>query len=369
MNEPPEAILLQTVNGQKIGKKRRSHVTKACINCQKAHVSCNTLYKARPCKRCLERGKICEDGEAKRRGRKKLSGSPVDGMSPSAAESFTKEELGGVVDEPSSILASISAKAFSNSPPPNYTMNNFNQDFGVIQQQTIGLSDLPVDLFQDMFLFSPFEALETMKLKQTSLNDSYDALERNETPSSTFSRLDFYDKMRENMMKRIPEKVVVFERAMALREQLSKIREELTEEIVLAMTRDFDTYLTTFSTVFDQLGVPSIIWERCGVIHYVSKGYVELTGFNDPLPTNVDDLAFSEQLSNDGLRIYVDGITQTFFFKPGSLLRNDTFTFPTGIKIAGCNSYVDGIMCVTIKRDMIGLPLIFIGHFIPHKKG
>ena len=58
---------------------------------------------------------------------------------------------------------------------------------------------------------------------------------------------------------------------MAFREQLAKIREGLTEEAVLTMRRDFDAYLTTFSTVFDQLGIPSLIWEQNGIIHYVSK--------------------------------------------------------------------------------------------------
>jgi len=353
----------------KSGKKRRSHVTKACVNCQRAHVSCEAT---RPCKRCLDRGKSCMDGEAKRRGRKKISGSPLEASPENGIMSY-KDDLTGV--EPSSILASISTKGvtFSNSGLPNYntfmnsTLTNYGQDLDLAAIQQQAISDLPMDIFQDMFLFSPFENLESMRLKPVSLiNPSLGIPEKNETPS-TFSRVEFFYKMKENLQKRLPEKLFLFEKAMAFREQLAKIREGLTEEAVLTMRRDFDTYLTTFSAVFDQLGVPSLIWERCGVIHYVSKGYVELTGFNDPVPTNLADLAFAQQLSTDGLRGYVDGISQIFLYTGGTI-RNDTFTFPSGIKIAGSSNYIEGTMCVTIKRDMIGLPLIFIGNFLPYKK-
>jgi hypothetical protein len=68
-------------------KKRR--VTKACVPCNQAHVSCEkgkqepssdlTKKTARPCKRCVERGHpdSCIDKETKRRGRKTTSPTTI----------------------------------------------------------------------------------------------------------------------------------------------------------------------------------------------------------------------------------------------------------------------------------------------------
>eukprot|EP01118_Nematostelium_gracile_P014996 TRINITY_DN5932_c0_g1_i1.p1 TRINITY_DN5932_c0_g1~~TRINITY_DN5932_c0_g1_i1.p1 ORF type:complete len:212 (+),score=31.40 TRINITY_DN5932_c0_g1_i1:3-638(+) len=48
-------------------RKRRVNVTTACGNCQKFHTSCDNV---RPCKKCVQRGKPCSEGIAKKRGRK-----------------------------------------------------------------------------------------------------------------------------------------------------------------------------------------------------------------------------------------------------------------------------------------------------------
>jgi hypothetical protein len=49
--------------------RKRKKVSKACIYCQKSHMSCD---RERPCKRCVNRSiaHLCRDVEAKRRGRK-----------------------------------------------------------------------------------------------------------------------------------------------------------------------------------------------------------------------------------------------------------------------------------------------------------
>eukprot|EP01089_Gocevia_fonbrunei_P016832 TRINITY_DN5314_c0_g1_i1.p1 TRINITY_DN5314_c0_g1~~TRINITY_DN5314_c0_g1_i1.p1 ORF type:complete len:233 (-),score=41.34 TRINITY_DN5314_c0_g1_i1:65-763(-) len=48
-----------------LNKKKRTHqVKRACTNCKKSHTKCDTF---RPCSRCENAGKICEDGSVKRR--------------------------------------------------------------------------------------------------------------------------------------------------------------------------------------------------------------------------------------------------------------------------------------------------------------
>eukprot|EP01119_Soliformovum_irregulare_P000452 TRINITY_DN10312_c0_g1_i1.p1 TRINITY_DN10312_c0_g1~~TRINITY_DN10312_c0_g1_i1.p1 ORF type:complete len:197 (-),score=41.25 TRINITY_DN10312_c0_g1_i1:186-776(-) len=48
--------------------QKKTRIKKACINCQRAHLSCEN---DRPCKRCIERETECIDRESKKRGRKK----------------------------------------------------------------------------------------------------------------------------------------------------------------------------------------------------------------------------------------------------------------------------------------------------------
>ena len=76
-----------------------------------------------------------------------------------------------------------------------------------------------------------------------------------------------------------------------------------------------------------------------------------MTGFNTPLPTDLDSFAFSEvdeilfslverkqQLSNEGLRAYLDGLLLSF----GPLTFPNSFTFKTGIKLTGKSEFVEG---------------------------
>jgi len=229
--------------------------------------------------------------------------------------------------------------------------------------------DIPVDILGDMFLFSPFENMETVTRTRTSLQPKHETWESvNHTPMSSFSRLDFFHKVQMILRRRLPEKLFMFDAILASRDRAAKIREGLKPEAIAEIVRSFDMYLTQYSKVFDQLGVPSIIWEKAGVIHYVNKAYVELTGFDSSgLPTLVDEFAFSEELSGEGLRAYFDGMAQVFM-NVGPATYKDTFTFRTGLRVVSCSTpdtFVDGVMCVTITRDFVGLPLLFVGNFLP----
>lgn len=52
------------------GPTRRKRVTKACVQCQRSHLSCDS---ARPCQRCLNKGiaNLCQDVKQRKRGKKR----------------------------------------------------------------------------------------------------------------------------------------------------------------------------------------------------------------------------------------------------------------------------------------------------------
>jgi hypothetical protein len=65
--DPPS---LKESSSIKPTNKKRKRVSRACVYCQRSHMSCD---EGRPCKRCLSRrmGEMCHDGRCRRRGRKR----------------------------------------------------------------------------------------------------------------------------------------------------------------------------------------------------------------------------------------------------------------------------------------------------------
>eukprot|EP01122_Echinamoeba_exundans_P009530 TRINITY_DN339_c0_g1_i4.p1 TRINITY_DN339_c0_g1~~TRINITY_DN339_c0_g1_i4.p1 ORF type:complete len:252 (-),score=53.38 TRINITY_DN339_c0_g1_i4:221-976(-) len=71
---PPPATVVEPYHyhapSTSSNSKKRKRVSRACVCCQRAHMSCD---EGRPCKRCVERGMahLCRDGQRKQRGRKR----------------------------------------------------------------------------------------------------------------------------------------------------------------------------------------------------------------------------------------------------------------------------------------------------------
>jgi len=185
------------------------------------------------------------------------------------------------------------------------------------------------------------------------------ALLPNETPS-TFCRQEIFEKLIDYIKQRTPEKAELAELLLRkLRAQMEKIREYLSAENAQSMWSDFGLHLRYYSECFDGLGIPSIIWERCGIVHYCNPAYLELTQFDLKIPTQYNELAFHKQLSDEGLSNFMDGAFQIM----GNSGKN-SWQFRTGLRIAGSNRFVQGVLCITIKRDFMELPLIFLGNFL-----
>lgn len=117
-----------------------------------------------------------------------------------------------------------------------------------------------------------------------------------------------------------------------------------------------------FKQSFDHLATPTIIWERSLVVHYVNQAFFDLNGFPFKIPSDINDYALIQALSGTTLKNYYLVLAQDFFnVSVNSLLVS------AGIRDfrSDRERYVEGILCITIKRDMIGLPLIFVGNFLP----
>jgi len=70
------------------------------------------------------------------------------------------------------------------------------------------------------------------------------------------------------------------------------------------------------------------------------------------------------ELSSEGWKSFSETLFERLIKEPNSV---DSWMFSTGVKVAKVDAkYIQGTMCVTIKRDFMGVPLFFVGNFLPH---
>jgi hypothetical protein len=290
-------------------KKKRSHIPRACLNCQILHVSCD---QGRPCKRCVERHKNCVEGESKRKAKTHMPNAPEG------------------------VNANVMLNNYMSAPPPH-----------ILPETAITAPFVDTD-----FSISPEMFGEIFELPPLEVKDE-------NSPGGLSSQ--FFDRILNQIKRRLPERTWFLNTVIAMREAAKNKQEAVQDAFIVSQL--FQTELAAFSNIFGQLGIASIIWEpKYSVIHYVNQAYKDLTGFDTPLPTAVEALAFPEELSNDGLRAYMDGGLLAF----GNLPSCSTFSFKTGLKLVHSpGEYVEGMMCVSIKRDHSNNPLLFLGNFMP----
>ncbi|XP_049851178.1 uncharacterized protein LOC126325515 isoform X2 [Schistocerca gregaria] len=110
-------------------KKKRKRVGRACVFCQRSHMSCD---ESRPCKRCISRGSAdqCHDpeGKRKRRGRKRKTSLPEDKDSESEDDVLSPED---------SYLSTWSSSNSTNNNSMNAKKHTNSLDGGVYTDMSI----------------------------------------------------------------------------------------------------------------------------------------------------------------------------------------------------------------------------------------
>lgn len=290
-------------------KKKRIHVTSACLPCKLAHTSCNNV---RPCLRCSEKGKECVESQPKKRGRKK--------------------HLKNII------------QSLSNSP--------FSPTFPANDRPTYDI----LKMFEQSSLESVEKALMFSSLQQME-HIEVDPNGPTLIPNDTLAFMSGY------ILARLPELKPAAEFSLHVREKM--LRNTITEDMAQKIRQDFLNSLQIFSSAFDQLDIPVIIWERCSSIRYINQAYKDLTGFNLKLPTPIRDLSFMEQLSTEGLNAYINGIFQIHHKVETEPQKNNVQIY-TGIRTSQ-GKFIYGTLWITVKMDYLGAPLMMIGLFLPEK--
>lgn len=310
-----------------IKKKIIHRVSRACVPCQKGHLSCDN---GRPCMKCKSRSIDCFDGIPKRRGRKRKN----DPTSPQITNPI-----------PQSINVSPIDSRIPNNNLQSIGLENFVDT--LLGNGELELSEENIQMFSDAF-FSSFSD-EPNKRTCESERDLRDHLQQ-------------YNEM---ILSKVPE---LYSGIMKIQEvgrnAFLKIREKMTVEpnVLSRIQTDVNFLISSLSASLEILGAPALIWERNLSICHANKAVRDLTGFSAKLPTPYEEFAVSELLSPMGFRQYMVGSLQIAL----DTTEKDSWTFPCGLRnYREPNSFIEGTLCVTMKRDPTGFALLIIGIFLP----
>eukprot|EP01119_Soliformovum_irregulare_P011165 TRINITY_DN277_c0_g1_i3.p1 TRINITY_DN277_c0_g1~~TRINITY_DN277_c0_g1_i3.p1 ORF type:complete len:481 (-),score=73.12 TRINITY_DN277_c0_g1_i3:78-1520(-) len=362
-------------------KRVLRRVTQACLQCQRGHLSCD---RNRPCQRCIERSRPCEDGEPKRRGRKKRSKdeetpnqtpiqTPYQGsFHPTLQTSFQVQphqspqpvsQTQPTATPSLPFLANLAA--IPNTVPTS--LLSLNRSDLTTPSATTSISTLGMPMGPEIPLQNGNreETQESFDVFSDILFSSVDQHMKWYPQAPTWGEQNQEMKSFENevLKVRLPDLFTFLksERECAAK-LISLTNQGLTQHGLNLMEKELQFNLPIFKSTIDQLGCPALLWERGMTIHHVNQSFRDCTGFSDSIPAR--NFALANEMSDEGLRHYVVGRIQSL----GVMSGKDSWSFPCSFLNHHPNApskYVDGTFSVTAKIGSLGFGLFFIGIFLP----
>eukprot|EP01119_Soliformovum_irregulare_P006858 TRINITY_DN19276_c0_g1_i2.p1 TRINITY_DN19276_c0_g1~~TRINITY_DN19276_c0_g1_i2.p1 ORF type:complete len:427 (-),score=41.44 TRINITY_DN19276_c0_g1_i2:124-1404(-) len=328
-------------------KPSTPRVLRACANCKRSHHACGN---ERPCKRCSERGIVCMDIESKKRGRKK-----ADATDQSSSPTMT---LSGLE------IASPTAQRQSQSV---YQANFQVEAQPVIPNDTTNDPQSSIDFFHDL-LFSSMLEDQTRSKKITHTcreGQKEDGPHLWDWYAHHGNSNEIFSKMIHEVQNSTPE----FEPLMRLHqewlEEISfkeRLKDALNAVTLSNMKLTFRTTLSSWKEAYQKLGLPVIIWERGEAVHYYNDAYRNLTGYAATLPTALWSYEVMKQMTPQ-TRVYYFQAMKNFIF----VKTINNWTIPAEILNSkeGNSSFIKGTFSLSIIRDVLDLPILFLGIFLP----
>jgi len=298
---------------------KSKRAVKACLQCQQSHLSCED---ARPCMRCVHKNmaESCVDGNQKKRGRKRKNDI---------------EDL--------------------RLPTPHVVTNN---------APSIGpfAVDLPIAATPEIsqfllfdFLFAPWDHVKKHLAQPDS---SWNKPVEHESGRKFLDILTI--PFLEFVKQRLPptDSEALFKSFRHVDPLVQQLQKHLTKEIVEKVGVDFQNELQAAKQSFENFGAPTVVFDKESRVHFVNKAYTQLFGFSWLLPTPVEEYVWLAILSPASLRNWLF-LSFKFYIHP-----RDSYILPIELLAKG-DRHTEAVACITIKRDRIGLPAIFIATILP----
>ncbi|PRP87120.1 hypothetical protein PROFUN_01382 [Planoprotostelium fungivorum] len=158
-------------------------------------------------------------------------------------------------------------------------------------------------------------------------------------------------------------------------EKKNRVLRFVTEEQKEKMKEDFTIELEKCVRHSNETDTPSIIWLQYGAIHHVNQAYKDLTGFSHPLPSTDEDHLYDEMFHHskdfDHTKMLRERVLngEKFVMYPGQLrIWKNLQKLPVTLKKGPDNvseAYIECVMSVTIKRDLLLLPVVYYATLLP----
>eukprot|EP01119_Soliformovum_irregulare_P023069 TRINITY_DN7_c0_g1_i4.p1 TRINITY_DN7_c0_g1~~TRINITY_DN7_c0_g1_i4.p1 ORF type:complete len:271 (-),score=62.49 TRINITY_DN7_c0_g1_i4:401-1213(-) len=254
-------ILINSIVPEAPKKKRYiRRVTQACAECQKGHVSCDP---GRPCQKCIERGRICIDGEPpKRRGR--------------VRKKRESEEVSSDILQGLQHMNQTNPTLFNQMTSEDSSISDV---MGILRDNSvINLPDSTVSIFADVFPM-PFDQRPTNISAEEWLAKNLQKLIR---------RVKLLEDRIPHLAERVkPQARIIGNVLLNLQKQT---RNQRTEELVAAQQIELPRCIE----MYKDLTAPVMLWSSALTIEWVNDAFRNLTGFTTPLPDEELDLSLLE---------------------------------------------------------------------------
>lgn len=259
----------------------------------------------RPCQRCIDRGiaHLCRDHVSKKkRGRKGtyLNDNVSNDLIPTIPSSENTIETNIIIHN-----NNINSNNDSVVTTTTDTVTSTNSS-------NYGIEDLPTDirgLLADFF-FSSLDEIDKYMSSFTNSNNinSFDTSlinninmisnnNNNNAPSGDEEMLNKFISMIQNRAS--DEEQFLIEGMVQIRESVSrtmtdkfKISNFNSVQNLESLKTEIERLVQNYSKIFHTLAIPTILFDRTGVIYYVNNAYKALTGLNVNLPTDRSEFAF-----------------------------------------------------------------------------
>ncbi|AMD21305.1 HER026Cp [Eremothecium sinecaudum] len=135
---------------------------------------------------------------------------------------------------------------------------------------------------------------------------------------------------------------------------------DLTEEDMIFMEQSYQRTLLEYDRFISQIGTPTCVWRRNGQISYLNDEFTLLTGWTRE--ELLSKMTFVVELMDDeSVREYFKTFSEVAYkeFKGSEKTISCRLLSPIKNKTTDC-------CCMwTWKRDVFGMPMMIVGHFLP----
>eukprot|EP01119_Soliformovum_irregulare_P016207 TRINITY_DN4660_c0_g1_i1.p1 TRINITY_DN4660_c0_g1~~TRINITY_DN4660_c0_g1_i1.p1 ORF type:complete len:410 (-),score=78.49 TRINITY_DN4660_c0_g1_i1:22-1251(-) len=325
-------------------KKIVKRVSRACVPCQRGHLSCDS---SRPCKKCWERDRECFDGEPRRRGKKKN-----DDATPLPD---TRQELQQINQTNPEVFQQLLNETTL------YDQVNLLRENAVM--------DLPqdsLDLFSAVF-FTPYDnpKKRRMELDASTVQSPAQQTPIVESVEYLIQHIDLLKKTEDLLQERIPH---VYSETKRYQKDLIRAFNSLkknhldsfNDECMYQMLQEVERIVRQLRMQFETQGVPVIIWEKGSAITYANPAFRRLTGLDMVLPSDPYSMSFLKQLDDEGLAQFTLGGLISMVTEGNDFTINAAFLNHKSLD----GGYIPGTLSVNIIK-LNDLPVLFVGYFLP----